>query len=287
MNRRTCSKLLFLLFSLFPNPSFPTLETRNATRNNEEPPVQESLDKSSSSSSSIEIEDHRFPLQSNSTTMETYREKLTLSVNEENVTREEFRPSFHLGEIKESRIGNPFDAPSHFNLEGATRDESYDSKRLQLESIVRDPLRQNLYLGEEGRNDGARFHQRLHPNREEDGGTRGSFEDQQVLDQGGASYVWGKPSKFQGDSLKGEITESTLSNAPFSYSAVFHDRPSEEGNDFQKPGDELVYVQESSFTRTRTFPYTIHQPHVGYQQIDLVNDLRPYPVKKRYLSFFV
>ncbi|XP_043789782.1 uncharacterized protein LOC122713415 [Apis laboriosa] len=318
MNRRTSSKARLLL-ALLLNATFSTLglETPNVTRNEGRAiPVHESLEKSSSSSSSsVEVEEDRLPSENSiTTTMETYQK---LSINEKNVTaKEEFRPSFHLGEIKESRIDNPFNAPRHFNLDdgGATRDESYDerSKRLQV-VFGRNTGDENLNhetvgsLGEEGRSDGARkdrvtfrdaayelpghdapfkeqhtFHQRL-PSREKDGATQ-SFEpqDQQIFEQGVASYVWGKPSKFQGDSLKPEI--EIHSNDPFLHSPVFHDRPIQQSYDFQKPNDGLVYVQESSFTRTRKFPYSsIYQPHVGYQQqIEVVNDLRPsYPVKKR------
>lgn len=329
MNRRTSSKArLLLLLVLLLNAIFSTLETPNITRNEGRAiPVQESLEKSSStssSSSSVEMEEDRL-LSENSitTTMETYRK---LPVNEKNVTaKEEFRPSFHLGEIKESRIDNPFNAPRHFNLDdgGATRDESYDERSKRLQVVFSRNTGENLHhetvgsLGEEGRSDGARkdrvtfrdaayelpghdtpskeqhtFHQRL-PSREEDGATQ-SFEpqDQQIFEHGVASYVWGKPSKFQGDSLKPEI--AIHSNDPFLHSPVFHDRPIQQSSsyDFQKPSDGLVYVQESSFTRTKKFPYgSIYQPHVGYQQqIEVVNDLRPsYPVKKRYytLSFLL
>lgn len=277
MNRRT----LLLLFALLLNATFPTLglETRNATRDEERAtPVQHSLEKSSSSSSPIKEQADRFPLEPNSTTittittMETYR-KLTLSINGENVTREEFRPSFHLGEIKESRINDPFDAPRRSNEGEATRDESYDSKRLALE-----PIGQNLYETVE-EEEGARK-DRVTFRDEVPGYDRGEDtqslepQGQQIFEQGAAS--WGKPSKFH------SYADSTTSNAPFPYSTVFHDRPSEQAgsHDFQKPGDGLVYVQESSFTRTRTFPYTVYQPH-GYQEVDVVGP--SYPVKKRYL----
>lgn len=333
MNRRTSSKtaLLFLLALLLTRGH----ETRNATRNErlEAKPVHES------SSTEEEEEEDRFSLGSTTdsiatTTMEIHRE-----FNEKNVTEKEFRPSLHLGEIKESRIAinNPFNALRHFDLDdgGTTRDtESYDehSKHFQLvfQPINRNTgdqrdSRQNLHetgvVGSSMEKDAGREDQRVkfRDMAFEVGGYDGASkevhafhrpftdtqlfdsQDQQVFEQG-TSHVWGKPSKFQGESPKPEIADLTSGlNAPFHSGAFYsdHQSPTQSSlhEDFlsssKKPSDGLVYVQESSFTRTRKFPYTIYQPHVGYQQIDLVNDAsRPsYPVKKRciyiYVSLFI
>ncbi|XP_078038800.1 uncharacterized protein LOC144471024 [Augochlora pura] len=90
--------------------------------------------------------------------------------------------------------------------------------------------------------------------------------------------VFGKPSKFQIDPQKyelGSYSGAEPSRLPYLNILPEHQnhRPDlQDASTLKKPNDGVVYVQESTFLRTRKFPYTYYQPGVGYHQIEFVND---------------
>ncbi|XP_033333721.2 uncharacterized protein LOC117224722 [Megalopta genalis] len=90
--------------------------------------------------------------------------------------------------------------------------------------------------------------------------------------------IFGKPSKFQIDPQKYELggySSAETSRLPYLGVLPEHQnqRPDlQDATALKKPNDGVVYVQESTFLRTRKFPYTFYQPEVGYHQIEFVND---------------
>ncbi|KAG7199410.1 hypothetical protein KM043_014039 [Ampulex compressa] len=98
------------------------------------------------------------------------------------------------------------------------------------------------------------------------------------------SVMQAKPSKFQG-----EVHGQSLPYLVAFYQQSPEHRPAaqETSHDsMRRPDNGVVYLhqQESSFTRTRKFPYQYYQPTFGYQQVQLVKDPRPvmaYPKKRR------
>ncbi|XP_076288251.1 uncharacterized protein LOC143212873 [Lasioglossum baleicum] len=102
------------------------------------------------------------------------------------------------------------------------------------------------------------------------------------------AVVFGKPSKFQVDPQKYELASYSSvepSRQPYFGALSEHQvhRPElQDAITLKKPNDGVMFVQESTFLRTRKFPYTYYQPGVGYHQIEFLNDEHMmYPARKR------
>ncbi|XP_043529090.1 uncharacterized protein LOC122538787 [Frieseomelitta varia] len=308
---------------------------KNVTPNDDVKPVEEFLEESSTEDQfSLEAATTTEP----TTTVETYH-KLTLSVNAKKNISREFRPSVHLGEIKESRISaSPFNALRHFNLDNGVNPGSYH-EHLKDFQIVYQPavktvqtlqtprpanqenIHQNLYetaVGsiEETKNDGTQqngyvkfqddaldaskvpyssskdqtFHQHVSNSVFDNSGTQHDLVDQQIYQnlekpafEQETSIIWGKPSKFHGEPQRGpELNVNPLKTPHF---PIVYDHQDQHSNlqDFdlsKKPNDGVVFVQESSFTRTRKYPYP-YQSHGGYNHAEFVDDKRSSPLKRR------
>nr|XP_012150762.1 PREDICTED: uncharacterized protein LOC100879214 [Megachile rotundata] len=238
------------------------------------------------------FEDDQFSVQSTtteSTTIEAY--KLTVSITDNNVSRE-FKPSIHLGEIKESRI-SPFNNLHHIRFDNEVDPTSYHQVNslgvvyqpeyptqvhqvsLQGSSEASDEDRRQVhvkfqdypanvpkvYYGDLVQNQGYQL----------PGNVGYDLVDQQVFqnvekpDQN-SNY---KPSKqeFQG-----------FSNDPLRMQYGYQDQAYEGLNAIRKPFDGAVYVQEASFVRTKKFPYPFLHPPVGYQEVEQHSS---YPVRER------
>ncbi|XP_033303001.1 uncharacterized protein LOC117207168 [Bombus bifarius] len=145
------TKLLFLILLLFASSVRAKDHARSSslTPNEAVKPVEEFVEESST--------EDQFSLESattteSATTVQTYR-KLTLSINARKNISREFRPSVHLGEIKESRISNvPFNAVHHFNFDNGVDPASYH-RHLKDFQIVFQPTAktlQTLQAGNQG-----------------------------------------------------------------------------------------------------------------------------------------
>ncbi|CAK9811493.1 hypothetical protein ANTQUA_LOCUS6836 [Anthophora quadrimaculata] len=334
MNLQTLTTQLFLfvfLSSIFLIRSKDPEETKNE----EVKPVEEYFEESSS--------EDQFSLGSattteSTTTIETSR-KSTFSATEKKNISGEFRPSVHLGEIKESRINSgPFNNLHHIKFENSVEPVSYrehlNNFRLvfpSTQSLQADHQRythQNLYetvsgSSEEGKKDGIeqnsfiKFQDDvLNAPRYQYGGTlkdqtfdyqpfgypvvenvgaQYNLVDQQVFQnlekptyEQEASTFSGKPSKFQSEPNKHEVG-SVVKVDPLKahYYAGFYDHQANQQSfqDYElsnKPSNGVVYVQESSFLKTKKYPYFIHQPIVGNHQIEFHDSGHSnFPVRQR------
>ncbi|KAK1133303.1 hypothetical protein K0M31_011119 [Melipona bicolor] len=340
MNKQTSTiKLVFFISLLFTRLSSihtkDLTKPKNVTPNHDVKPVEEFIAESST--------EDQFSLDSattteSTTTIETYH-KLTLSVNAEKNISREFRPSLHLGEIKESRISaSPFNALRHFNLDNGVNPGKYHEhlKDFQIvfqpavktvqtlqtpRPVNQDNIHQNLYetaVGstEESKKDGPQqsgyikfqddaldaskipyssskdqtFHQQISNSVVDNSGTH-DLVDQQIYQnlekpvfEQETSIIWGKPSKFHGEPQRGsKLNVNPLKTLHF---PIVYDHQDQHSNlqDFDlsnKPNNGVVFVQESSFTRTRKYPYP-YQSHGGYNHAEFVDDKRSSILKRRF-----
>nr|XP_034184607.1 uncharacterized protein LOC117606350 [Osmia lignaria] len=261
------------------------------------------------------------------TTIETYS-KLTFAIADDNNDSREFKPSIHLGEIKESRISSPFNNVHHIRFENEVDPVSYHQlnnlgvvyqpalqadhqEALQgypenvgsLDEDRREGLQQNVYVkfqdqsvdvpkvyyGELLKNQGHHHQSTGNVGAQYDLIDPQAFQnlEKPVNEQNVKNYL-GKPSKFQSGPQKQELEGFSNSDPSRNqYYPGYYDQQAYQQNvhdldAFKRPHDGAVYVQESSFTRTKKFPYPFHQPPVGYHQVEMVNDHRTsYPVRER------
>ncbi|KOC60076.1 hypothetical protein WH47_09216 [Habropoda laboriosa] len=310
-------------------------ESRNESANEGVKPVEEFYEESSS--------EDQFSLQSATTTeptttIETYR-KLTLSVTDKKNISREFRPSVHLGEIKESRISSgPFNNLHHFKFDSGADPGSY-YEHLNDFRFVLQPTAQSLQVdhqgyihqnlhetvsgsSEEGKKDGTEQNNFVKfqndvlnvPRYQYGGPSKDQASDQQfgypAMENVGAQYdlvdqqvfqnlekptyeqeaytLLGKPSKFQSEPHKHEVGNflkvdplKTQNYAGF-YDHQANQQSSQDYEILKKPGNGVIYVQESSFLKTKKYPYFVHQPVVGNHQIEFHDGGHSnYPVRKR------
>ncbi|CAL7939533.1 unnamed protein product [Xylocopa violacea] len=312
-------------------------ESKNGTPKEQAKQVEQLFEESSSEDEySLRATSTTESTTESTTTIETYQ-KLTLSISGENNVSKEFRPSLHLGEIKESRIGAPFNNVHHIKF-GTTVDPNSYHEHLNDLRFVFQPTHQTLPINqqanrhqnlfettvgslEEQRKDGMQqngyvkfqdgalelpkvqyggaskdqaYQQQYSPPITANIGPQYDLVDQQVFQnldkpvfEQEAVNFWGKPSKFQGDAQKYETGGLLNVGTPkvTHYAGLIdhqgHQDLQEYNELFNKPSNGVVYVEESSFMRTRKFPYPIYQPQVGYQHVDLPNTERPpYALKK-------
>ncbi|XP_017764055.1 PREDICTED: uncharacterized protein LOC108553589 [Eufriesea mexicana] len=357
--RVSATELLFLILLSSTNSihAKDSNESKNLSPNLDVKPVEEFIEESPT--------EDQFSLQSattteSTTTVGTYQ-KLTLSIDSEKNVSREFRPSVHLGEIKESRISTgPFNSVAHFSLENGV-DPSYHEHlkdfRMFFQPAVQTPqtdhranFHQNLFdaaMGtfEETKKDGLgqsyvkfqddaidipdvqyvrpskdqmfhqqftqdvprvrygstmkdqAFHQQFAQSVTENVGTQYDLVDQQVFQnlerpvlEQEATSVWGKPSKFQGETQKYEVASvSSVDSLKTPYYMGFYEQQTQQPNlqeidPWKKPNNGVVYVQDMAFMRTRKFPYLVHQPHVGYHKVELLNGGRPSQSLKNRIS---
>lgn len=148
-------------------------------RDEEVKPVKEFVEKSNG-----EIQ---FPMEpttttESSTTVEPYR-KLTASINEKHNATGEFKPSVHLGEIKESRISaGPFNNIQHIKFENAADGDSYQ-EHVNDFRLVYQPTGQSSQADHQ-----ENYHQNIY------GTVPGSLEENKQDAIGQNNYV-----KFQDD----------------------------------------------------------------------------------------
>ncbi|CAK9807102.1 hypothetical protein ANTPLA_LOCUS5153 [Anthophora plagiata] len=327
MNLQTLATQLFLFVFL---SSIVLIRSKvpEAAKNEEVKPIEEYFEESSS--------EDQFSLGSvttteSTTTIETSRKSTTSSVTEKKNISGEFRPSIHLGEIKESRINSgPFNNLHHIKFENSIEPASYhehlNNFRLvfpSTQSVQADHqvyAHQNLYetvsgSSEDGKKDGIEQNSFIKfqddvlnaPRYQygttlkdqtfdyqpfgypvvENVGAQYNLVDQQVFQnlekptyEQEASTFYGKPSKFQSEPNKHEVGSAVkVDPLKAQYYAGFYDhQPNQQSfQDYElsnKPGNGVVYVQESSFLKTKKYPYFIHQPVVGNHQIE-------FPVRKR------
>lgn len=134
------------------------------------------------------------------------------------------------------------------------------------------------------------FHQQVSNSVVDNSGTQHDLVDQQIYQnlekpafEQETSIVWGKPSKFHGEPQRGsELNVNPLKTLHF---PIVYDHQDRHSNlqDFdlsKKPNDGVVFVQESSFTRTRKYPYP-YQSHGGYNHAEFVDDKRSSLLKRR------
>ncbi|CAK9807100.1 hypothetical protein ANTPLA_LOCUS5153 [Anthophora plagiata] len=326
MNLQTLATQLFLFVFL---SSIVLIRSKvpEAAKNEEVKPIEEYFEESSS--------EDQFSLGSvttteSTTTIETSRKSTTSSVTEKKNISGEFRPSIHLGEIKESRINSgPFNNLHHIKFENSIEPASYhehlNNFRLvfpSTQSVQADHqvyAHQNLYetvsgSSEDGKKDGIEQNSFIKfqddvlnaPRYQygttlkdqtfdyqpfgypvvENVGAQYNLVDQQVFQnlekptyEQEASTFYGKPSKFQSEPNKHEVGSAVkVDPLKAQYYAGFYDhQPNQQSfQDYElsnKPGNGVVYVQESSFLKTKKYPYFIHQPVVGNHQIE-------FPVRK-------
>ena len=104
------------------------------------------------------------------------------------------------------------------------------------------------------------------------------------------SIVWGKPSKFQAEPQRPELNVNSLKTPHF---PIVYDHQGQQSSlqDFdlsKKPNGGVVFVQESSFTRTRKYPYPYQSYNglSGYNQAEFLDDKRSSILKRRRGFFF-
>ncbi|KZC13487.1 hypothetical protein WN55_05038 [Dufourea novaeangliae] len=325
--------LINLLLTTTSNHASHLEEDKTQPTNTEETPVEEFLEEPS-------IEND-FSVESattteHSTTMVTDRKIASIVPEARNISRR-FRPSAHLGEIKEPRINtNPFNNVQQIRFENEVDPNSY-REQLRNYQLVIEPIHQptqtdhfghhhqnsfEILSGsmEEDKNEGTaqnsyvkfqdvptdvprihyvihkqpEFHQQmLHP--EHVGSQYDLIGHQQSVQNTekpvhvpDVSVLYGKPSNFHVDSLKHELgSYSTEESTRSPYLGAFYEHQNHpaglhDTGTATKPNNGVVYVQESTFMRTRKVPYTFYQPGVGYHQVEFVNDDHmAYPVRKR------
>ncbi|CAD1468716.1 unnamed protein product, partial [Heterotrigona itama] len=133
------------------------------------------------------------------------------------------------------------------------------------------------------------FHQQVSNSLVDNSGTQYDLMDQQIhpnlekpVFEQETSIIWGKPSKFQSEPQRPELNVNSLKKP---YFPIVYDHQDQQSSlqDFdlsKKPNDGVVLVQESSFMRTRKYPYP-YQSYSGYNQAEFLDDKRSSMLKKR------
>lgn len=249
--------------------------------------------------------------------------KLTLSISDEKNVSGDFRPSVHLGEIKEPRISSsPFNNVQHIRFENLLEptvqtilaDHQANFRQSFPETVPpeegnKDAVEQNSYV--KFQDDAANaprahygsvfkdqpFHLPVAQSIAENEGAQHGSIDQQVFQnlekpvyQQDTNVFWGKPSKFQGDAQKHELGDfSVVDPTRSQYFGGLYGHQSQQPtvhsfDASRRPNNGLVYVQESTFMSTRKFPYSFYQPSIGYHQANFLSDDHSmYAARKRYV----
>ncbi|XP_053996105.1 uncharacterized protein LOC128885821 [Hylaeus anthracinus] len=160
-----------------------------------------------------------------------------------------------------------------------------------------DPIGTSVPMIHYGSLKDQQFHQQFVQPIAENVGTQRDPMDQKIFEnlqkpvyEQNAPTFFQKPSKFHSETQKhesGSFASIDHPSSPYFGGAYDHQIHRPVSHDFgvpapNKPINGVVYAQESTFMRTRKFPYSFYQPAVGYHQIEFVNNDQPvYPVRKR------